>query len=223
MLFLAVTLGFFVENQREHLIEHKREKQYMKSVVKDLEQDLTNIHATIGEVQMAIKRSDSLFQLLSGGDLSSHNTLIYYFGRYETFTTFFYPASTTLQQLKTAGGFRLIRNRNVVDSLQDYDNLCQQISDRRNVALEEVQNFKEVVPRIFDVRVFNQMIDDDGDINMPTNNPQLIGTDKIDINNLLIQSHYSRRSKIGQINFLRSLEQKAKNLIALVKKEYHIK
>ena len=26
MLFLAVTLGFFVENQREHLIEHGREK-----------------------------------------------------------------------------------------------------------------------------------------------------------------------------------------------------
>ena len=26
MLFLAVTLGFFVENQREHYIEHKREK-----------------------------------------------------------------------------------------------------------------------------------------------------------------------------------------------------
>jgi hypothetical protein len=28
MLFLAVTLGFFVENQREHYIEDQRAKQY---------------------------------------------------------------------------------------------------------------------------------------------------------------------------------------------------
>ena len=32
MLFLAVTLGFFVENQREHYVEHLREKQYAKSL-----------------------------------------------------------------------------------------------------------------------------------------------------------------------------------------------
>ena len=29
MLFLAVLLGFFVENQREHYIEHKREVEYI--------------------------------------------------------------------------------------------------------------------------------------------------------------------------------------------------
>ena len=36
MLFLAVTLGFFVENQREHYIENKRERQYMHSFYEDL-------------------------------------------------------------------------------------------------------------------------------------------------------------------------------------------
>jgi hypothetical protein len=30
MLFLAVTLGFFVENQREHYIEHVRAKDFQK-------------------------------------------------------------------------------------------------------------------------------------------------------------------------------------------------
>ena len=36
MLFLAVTLGFLVENQREHYIENKREKQYVQSFYDDL-------------------------------------------------------------------------------------------------------------------------------------------------------------------------------------------
>ena len=39
MLFFAVTLGFFVENQREHFIEHKREKQFITTMVEDLKSD----------------------------------------------------------------------------------------------------------------------------------------------------------------------------------------
>jgi len=40
MLFLAVTLGFFVENQREHVVERERATQYAKALVRDLEKDL---------------------------------------------------------------------------------------------------------------------------------------------------------------------------------------
>ena len=36
MLFLAVTLGFFVENQREHFVKHRRERQYVRSFLGDL-------------------------------------------------------------------------------------------------------------------------------------------------------------------------------------------
>src|SRR5258705_11901253 len=43
MLFLAVTAGFFVENQREHMVEHRREKEFMVSLVKDLESDTAQI------------------------------------------------------------------------------------------------------------------------------------------------------------------------------------
>ena len=39
MLFLAVTLGFFVENQREHLVENKREIVYINSFIEDLKLD----------------------------------------------------------------------------------------------------------------------------------------------------------------------------------------
>ena len=43
MLFLAVTLGFFVENQREHMAEHQREKQFMQSMLEDLKSKYFNI------------------------------------------------------------------------------------------------------------------------------------------------------------------------------------
>ena len=40
MLFLAVFCGFLAENKREHMVEHKREKKFMISLVEDLKQIL---------------------------------------------------------------------------------------------------------------------------------------------------------------------------------------
>ncbi len=45
MLFLAVLCGFLAENQREHFVEHKREKAYMRTMIADLESDTSWIHA----------------------------------------------------------------------------------------------------------------------------------------------------------------------------------
>jgi hypothetical protein len=47
MLFLAVTLGFFVENQREHLVEHQREKQFVQSLFNDIKADTANLDRII--------------------------------------------------------------------------------------------------------------------------------------------------------------------------------
>ena len=47
MLFLAVTLGFFVENQREHYLEHKRAKQYAILLKLDLINDTIRLNEFI--------------------------------------------------------------------------------------------------------------------------------------------------------------------------------
>src|SRR5688572_7848350 len=47
MLFLAVFCGFLAEYQLEHVIENNREKQFMKTMVEDLEIDVRNIQQEI--------------------------------------------------------------------------------------------------------------------------------------------------------------------------------
>src|SRR5919107_4365308 len=39
MLFLAVFAGFLAENQREHIVEHHREKKFARRLLSDLRQD----------------------------------------------------------------------------------------------------------------------------------------------------------------------------------------
>jgi len=59
MLFLAVTLGFFVENQREHLVENKREIVYMNSFIEDLKLDTAQLNGLIELRKKRIKEMDT--------------------------------------------------------------------------------------------------------------------------------------------------------------------
>src|SRR6185503_16591727 len=65
MLFLAETLGFFVENQREHMVEHRREKQYMRSMVGDLKSDTAKSNWITLRRTLRIKTIDSISLLLN--------------------------------------------------------------------------------------------------------------------------------------------------------------
>ena len=63
MLFLAVFCGFLAENQREHYIEHQREKQYMRSLLEDLQTDTATINRVHGRALAQLSFLDSLIEL----------------------------------------------------------------------------------------------------------------------------------------------------------------
>src|SRR5262245_41053252 len=118
MLFLAVTLGFFVENQREHYVEHGREKQYMRSMVEDLSKDIQLSENESAATTQQFNSLDSIVQIINRGNLEEEAIKKMYILQ----KRFLYPltlelVSRTEVQLKNAGAMRLIRNQVVNDSL----------------------------------------------------------------------------------------------------------
>ena len=69
MLFLAVTLGFFVENQREHYIEHQRAKIYAASMKANLQVDTSELKQIVYRGTYAANYLDSFLLLLSAYDI----------------------------------------------------------------------------------------------------------------------------------------------------------
>src|SRR6187401_3270013 len=65
MLFLAVTLGFLVENMREHYVEHAREKQFIQSLFNDLKADTANITRIINARTTKEHALDSLSYMMN--------------------------------------------------------------------------------------------------------------------------------------------------------------
>src|SRR4030095_12930806 len=79
MLFLAVTLGFFVENQREHYIENNREKQFIVTMAEDLKSDTAQLSRTIVYKRTRERMVDSLILRLSSPEYKKYGNDIYYY------------------------------------------------------------------------------------------------------------------------------------------------
>ena len=84
MLFLAVTASFLVENQREHYVEHQREKQFIHSLIIDVELDTANLNRIISGRAERSHMLDSLTFLINSPDRDKHSRDIYFFGRHIT-------------------------------------------------------------------------------------------------------------------------------------------
>ena len=123
MLFLAVFCGFLAENQREHYVEHLREKTYIRSVIKDIKTDSSRIGYVIDYNNDVIKGLDSLILILDTtikadeAQLSKIHSLFYTWGSSPYIVIF---SDRTISQLKSAGGMRLIKKQASSDLISKY-------------------------------------------------------------------------------------------------------
>ena|ERR1022692_1227447 len=123
MIFLAVTMGFFAENIREHFVNKEKENQYIKSFYEDLSNDERDLPVLIKSIRhQQLIPGDSLPALLSNASTTTRANNIYRFLRIITRQQGInvFITSRTIDQLKNAGEMRLITNKQIADSLVDY-------------------------------------------------------------------------------------------------------
>ena len=223
MLFLAVFCGFLAEYQLEHVIENKREKQFIVSLVRDVEMDIESLKQASDIRKTYINYYDSLVLLLKQKDKNNTND-IYFYSRFVGRTTEFKYHDRTIQQLKSSGSLRLIRNREAADSITIYDN--EEI--RRILFQQEIEpRFRNDilayhVGKIFDAQVWNSMVDDKAVISRPAGNPELITNDPKLINDFTVQVITLKTAYRITNGYIEGTIKAAENLRAFLKKEYHI-
>jgi hypothetical protein len=122
MIFLAVFMGFIAENIREKISDHEREKQYMESLVKDLASDTVGLKAGFPLKDERLRSIDSVFLFFENHPgAKSISVDVYRQMRRAEWDRVYVRNTGTINQLRNAGGLRLIRKQNVRDSLAAYD------------------------------------------------------------------------------------------------------
>ena len=143
MLFLAVFCGFLAENQREHIVENKREKQFMQSLVRDLKKDTIFLNSSFPKKAARIKAIDSVFTFFENNPQPNEIPgYVIVQMRRTTWDQLIDRNNSTIDQMKNSGNLRLIRKQNIADSLAEYDLLWQRAALWREMYLHrQDENF----------------------------------------------------------------------------------
>ncbi len=223
MLFLAVFCGFLAEYQLEHVIDHQREKKYILSLLEDLKTDTSTILSYLRTQQTRVSRMDSLIHLLVTGDYKKMGSKTYFIARQVSAGRIIF-ADGTMQQLKNAGGLRLIKKQVVIDSIMAYDIAVRRQTYQEDIAVGMVVRFREIAEDVFHAGIFYEIVDSSGrSVFPPTGNPPLITNDPLIINKMAVRASYVAHIQKTNIVLAYSLKSKAALLIEFLKKEYKIK
>ena len=224
MLFLAVFCGFLAEYQLEHMIEHQREKQFMKSMVEDLEKDTLILKRESNRAQELYIGLDSLTEIIFKGKLEqSEVRKIYVLQRKCLVPLTLQLINRTELQLKNSGGMRLIRKRQITDSLIAYWSAAEVLYETKTNINEHRDKAKDLSFTIFNSKYYNHS--GDAFIEELVGDPELVVRNEIILNEFAGRvSHMSDLLKyLYTKQRIPILISKASTLIQLIKKEYHLK
>ena len=226
MLFLAVFCGFLAENFREHRVEREREKQYMESLLVDLKKDTMLLASRIRFRNERLMNFDTLLYWLKSKDLAGHTRSVYLAAFLAPVINRFLSNDGTLQQLKSAGGLRLVRKKDIADSILVYDRELDWVGDFENWEKERFANLS-VYEKVFDASVYerNLVYPNAGGsltIKVPEGNPGLLSYDRNDLDQLYNRVQMQKRVNIVTIGAFKALYEKAIALIILLKNRYHL-
>lgn len=239
MLFLAVTLGFFVENKREHLVESKRAKEYAGLLVDDLSFDISELSRAERILNRIIAAGDTLGKLLSDPGIKKiPGGKLYYYEYWSGWRWNIISRDATLQQLKSSGSLRYLHNISLIRKILGYEETIKVINMLQNKYEPEKTENWNLVQKVFYQEYFN-MLDKDPQLTrdstaknfdirdmkqnsfMNTNYP-LFTNDKDILFELKNWAYNSSRNYGVIVHDIKSLKVKAVELIDALNKEYHL-
>ncbi len=119
MIFLAVTMGFFAEQIREHRMEKERLHNYFGSMLLDIQSNITVLDSAIREDSKMVHHYDSIAKsFLVIGDTINRAAFARNLGAiwYRGFTN----RNETFEQMKSSGSLRYIDDFTLLTTIMQY-------------------------------------------------------------------------------------------------------
>ena len=215
MLFLAVFCGFLAENFREHQVEKERGRQYLHSLIQDLKNDTTQCYTSIEELtedKSILSDLTNCFNILKQ-NIRSTSCLREIISHSTGFKDFIY-SDRTIQQLKNAGGLRLIQNKEIADSIAAYDATVREMLIHQSV-LENLQQISR--------NAHNNMIDfihlSDLHRKFSTDSLYLLSNSQENLNQYFNAINSFKIGLGGQLRWMKVIKAQAIRLLDLLNKK----
>ena len=212
MMFLAVFAGFLADNWREQMQEHKREKEFIHSIVEDLKSDTIQSGRILVELKKTSTSIDSVLAELSSPDVIENSNNVYRLWTKNLDIKTFVSNDRTIQQLKNSGELRLIRSKVVSDGIMQYDQAVKNYYQQSNFMYNALSD-QHIYSQFFDFISLNK--------NKDTPVP-LTDQGKKMLNEAYAHLQLWNSGLVGLISWLENVDNEGKDLLVLIQEEYHI-
>ena len=155
MLFVAVSLGFLAENLREQQIEKHREISYLQNVHEDLQLDFSTIDTVIISNNVRLAALDTFFARFKAGLAS--NEEIYFYIRNLALRSTFESSHIGFDQIKSAGGLRMVKNKSITSGIQEYEKMLSSIEKLEELRDRTLEQGRFKMAKVFDAKILYDM------------------------------------------------------------------
>ena len=160
MLFLAVSAGFLVENQREHFVEYQRAKIYAANLYDELKKDTTQLNDLSRNLKNVSSKLDTLCILIKEDHKQTvTNGMLYYYSSFVTNVEYFSSNNTTIEQLKSSGNLRIMGNK-LAYKISEYDRKNHELEKEYSLSKVEFSKMEDLHFKLFDIYISEKMFDE---------------------------------------------------------------
>jgi hypothetical protein len=220
MMFLAVFCGFLAENQREHIVEGNRAKEYAALLLEDLKNDSAYINEVTASQLLMLHRADTLLAILSSDQFINNNgKIVNLFNHVGTLVDFKPAFEINFEQIKNSGSLRYFKNKKLVSSLSEFDRLLETTAEvyggYNNYILQNLQPFMINNLNTLQFDIFSRTV--------LVSDPDIYNWDKREAVLLANKINLKKTYDVFFVNrFLKQCIEKNLALIIAIKKEYHL-
>ena len=223
MLFLAVFCGFLAESYRETLVNKEKAHHYIQNMVADLKEDTADVNFAIYYQQLWVNHLDSGLQIPIDRlkDLNTQDSFYYHFLPFYSWIQTFIQNDNTITQLKT-GGFNLIRNEKVVDSINLVYNLYRDVKFANDYNIICYWDIVRKAQELMDLPAPSATIEENIPKHILQNEEMFFKYDKPAIHQLYSMINNAKGSLVATIVSEKQYKEKAERLLTYLQKEYHL-
>lgn len=234
MIFIAVTLGFFAESFREHLVNKGKEKEIISALYSDIKKDTANLNVIIFKYMPEHAAWEDSTELyintlpLQGNEKKIVKALVN-----ATNWNFYSPPQVSFDVIKNSASFNLIQKKNVKEAVINLNNLINTCINYSQFVLATEHSVDTTAVGIIPRREMQILI---ANVYMKTNAEYGSITDD-DIPKITNLKTYDKArflnfmSKLDQMDYLlhdllglyKKVLVEETNLLNILDKEYHLK
>jgi len=149
LVVLGILIALQINNWNEERIEHNQIREYALSLLGDLQRDLQMLGPVNGQIQNLVDRSRAMAEYMQGKTLDEISNIdLFIYSRSPSYRPFEWNRAA-LEQLKSSGALRQIKDQQLVRKISEYDALTKHLdqdytNDENNIR-EAVSVMLEVV------------------------------------------------------------------------------